>query len=53
MKTKKVHPYFYYFLKGFHVLLHAVMGAQVGYKVAWVHAVETVEEWIDTGVQVD
>lgn len=33
-----------YFLKGFHVFLHAVMGAQVGHKVAWVHAVETVEE---------
>lgn len=29
------------------------MGAQVGHKVARVHAVETVEEWIDAGVQVD
>lgn len=29
------------------------MGAQVGHEVARVHAVETVEEWIDAGVQVD
>lgn len=29
------------------------MGAQVGHKVAWVHAVETVEERVDTGVQVN
>lgn len=43
----------HHFLKGVHVLLHAVVGAQVGHKVAGVHAVEAVEERVDAGVQVD
>lgn len=37
----------------FHILLHAVMGAQVGHKVARVHAVEAVEERIDASMEVD
>lgn len=45
--------YFNDFLKGFQILLHAVVRTQVGHKVAWVHAIKTVEERVDTGVEVD
>ena len=40
-------------LEGLHVLLHAVVGPQVGDKVAGVHAVEAVEQGVHAGVQVD
>ena len=43
----------HYFLKGVHVLLHTVVGAQVGDKVAGVHAIEPVEEGVHTGMEVD
>lgn len=42
-----------YLLECFHVLLHAVVGPQVGHKVARVHAVEAVEEGVDAGMQMD
>lgn len=40
-------------LEGLHVLLHAVVRAQVGDEVTGVHAVETVEERVHAGMQVD
>lgn len=43
-KVQCQHSHLHYFIKRFHVLLHAVMGAQVGHKVARVHAIKTVEE---------
>lgn len=42
-----------YFLKRVHVLLHAVMGSQVGHKVAGVHAVEAMKERVHACVQVN
>lgn len=47
------HTYLNYFLKSVHVLLHAVMGAQIGHKVAGVHAVETMKEGVHAGMQVN
>lgn len=46
-------PYLNHLLERIHVLLHAVMRAQVGDEVAGVHAVQAVKERVDAGVQVD
>lgn len=46
-------PYLNHLLECVHVLLHAVMRAQVGDEVAGVHAVQAVKERVDAGVQVD
>lgn len=40
-------------LKSVHVLLHAVMGAQVRHKIAGIHPIQPVEEWVDACMQVD
>lgn len=43
-EKSRVTVHLHYFIERLHVLLHAVMGAQVGHKVARVHAIKTVEE---------
>lgn len=45
--------YLNHLLERVHVLLHAVMRAQVGDEITGVHAVQAVEERVDAGVQVD
>lgn len=45
--------YLDHLLECLQVFLHAVVGAQEGDEVAGVHAVETMEERIDAGMEVD
>lgn len=52
-RTQSTGPHLHHLIKGLHVLLHAVMRAQVGHKVARIHAVKPVEQRVDAGVQVD